>query len=103
MFHESTCLCPSSTLLNLLLKLFFFFTNAERTPSPNSSTGSKRSTLRWKKDYTFWRSASEVGDEPRVDIKLDASIEGNLSTQTSPLMMVLLKQITFYMPMATSS
>lgn len=91
MFHESTCLCPSSTLLNLLLKLFFFFYKC------------RRSTLRWKKDYTFWRSASEVGDEPRVDIKLDASIEGNLSTQTSPLMMVLLKQITFYMPMATSS
>ena len=66
---------------NLLSTLFF--TNVERNPSPNSSTGNERSTLRWKKDNTLWRSASEVGDKPRVDIELDAFIEGNLSTQTS--------------------
>ena len=58
------------------------FPNIERNPSPNSTTSNERSTLRWKKDHTLFRSASEVGEKPRVDIELDAYIEGNLSTQT---------------------
>lgn len=42
-----------------------------------------RPALRWRKDTVLWRSTSEVGDKPRLDIELDAYIDGNLNTQTS--------------------
>lgn len=42
-----------------------------------------RQTLRWRKDAAVYRPANEAGEKPRVDVELDAYIEGNLSTQTS--------------------
>lgn len=66
----------------------------ERNPSPNSSLSSTdRHTLRWRKETAVWRSVSEVGDKPRVDIELDAYLEGNLSTQSNLIILDALELI----------
>ena len=71
-----------------------YFAVAERNPSPSAfGNASERSTLRWRKDTALWRSTSEVGDKPRVDVELDAYIEGNLSTQTSLIILDTLEVI----------
>jgi len=51
---------------------------------------SERSALRWRKDTALWRSVSEI---TKVDIDLDAYIEGNLSTQTSLIILDTLEVI----------
>ena len=72
----------------------------EGNPLPNAPTSvPERQTLRWRKDTNLWRSTSEVGDKPRVDVELDAYIEGNLSTQTSLTILDTLEliiQVRFY-------
>ncbi|XP_046442972.1 dedicator of cytokinesis protein 7-like isoform X3 [Daphnia pulex] len=67
----------------------------ERNPSPNSSLGvpPDRQTLRWRKDTAVYRSTNEAGEKPRVDVELDAYIEGNLSTQTSLTILDMLELI----------
>ena len=70
----------------------------ERNPSPSSfGMTSERSALRWRKDTALWRSVSEI---TKVDIDLDAYIEGNLSTQTSLIILdtleVIVQVITIY-------
>ncbi|KAL3252390.1 hypothetical protein MRX96_017703 [Rhipicephalus microplus] len=37
--------------------------------------------LRWRKDLTQWRHGSESFDRPKVEVEMDAHIEGNLSTE----------------------
>lgn len=68
------------------------FTDGNPLPSAAANI-SERQTLRWRKDTNLWRSASEVGDKPRVDVELDAYIEGNLSTQTSLIILDTLELI----------
>ena len=66
----------------------------ERNPSPSSGYGSERPGVRWRKDVGLWRSTSEVGDKPRpVDVELEAHVEGNLSTQTSLVILDTLEVI----------
>lgn len=51
---------------------------------------SERSALRWRKDTALWRSVSEI---TKVDVDLDAYIDGNLSTQTSLIILDTLEVI----------
>ena len=51
---------------------------------------SERSAVRWRKDTALWRSVSEI---TKVDIDLDAYIDGNLSTQTSLIILDTLEVI----------
>ena len=85
---------------------YAMFCFQERNPSPNSSLSSTdRQTLRWRKDTAVWRSTNEAGEnKPRVDVELDAYIEGNLSTQTSLTILdtlELIVQVSFVLKFAS--
>ncbi len=78
------------------LLLFIICRWTERNPSPSSSGYSSLGDRRWRRDVGLWRSASEVsGDKPmrHVDIDLEAHVEGNLSSQTSLIILDTLETI----------
>ncbi|KAK8766565.1 hypothetical protein V5799_006661 [Amblyomma americanum] len=64
---------------------------AERSGTPQTPTQGDR--LRWRKDQTQWRHGSENYDRPKVEVEMEAHIEGNLATEVTMTILDVLELI----------
>ncbi|CAN8004691.1 unnamed protein product, partial [Ixodes hexagonus] len=63
----------------------------ERSTQPQTPTQGDR--LRWRKDQTQWRHGSDHFDRPKVEVEVEAHIEGNLSTEVTATILDVLELI----------
>ncbi|XP_075527914.1 dedicator of cytokinesis isoform X1 [Dermacentor variabilis] len=63
----------------------------ERSGTPQTPAQGDR--LRWRKDLTQWRHGSENYDRPKVEVEMEAHIEGNLSTEATATILDVLELI----------